>query len=121
MTFPGLNNLYDYPLVRPSPIYRQASRSYRCSVCGDKISKALYVEQDGRCDSCDEARNKLILRAFSGRSYDAPVVVGKEAGQQLGHIAGVEASRCQDCRAVVKFCKCRASLRYQFSEKEWRV
>lgn len=121
MTFPGLNNLYDYPIVNPSPVHAQRSQSYRCSVCAQKISKALYVDLDTRCKECDNARKKTIDRAFNGRKFDAPVMVGKEAGAALGHYSGVECSRCNLCRAPVNFCGCAKSVRYQFSAKEWRV
>ena len=117
--FQGLNRLYDYP-VAPSVVHTQRVASYRCPVCAKKISKALYVEQE-RCDECDEARTRTILRAFSGGGDNRPVTVNKEVGQQLGHVAGVETSRCAECRSVIGFCKCQADVRYQFSEKEWRV
>ena len=118
-SFSGLNRLYDYP-VAPSPVHTQRVASYRCPVCAKKISKALYVEQE-RCDECDEARTRTILRAFSGGGDNRPVTVNKEIGQQLGHVAGVETSRCAECRSPVNFCSCSKSVRYTHYEREWRT
>ena len=117
--FPGLNQLYDYPTVKSVGGY--VSNSYRCGVCGDKISRALYKGQDGRCNECEEARDRIILRAFSGRGDDSPVSVNREVGQQLGHVVGARVQRCQNCRAVLEWCGCAKSAKYKFYEKEWRV
>lgn len=119
--FTGLNQLYDYPQPKSVPTGRVVKPAYRCTVCANKIPMALYKGQDGRCNDCNEARNHSIEVGFMGRSSDAPITIRKEAGAQLGRLAGVEATRCEDCRAIKRFCKCDAEVKYQFARKEWRV
>jgi len=114
--------LYDTPKPRAVPTGKPASSSYRCTVCANIISGKMYRSQDGRCEECKSARDNQIKVAFMGRATDAPTPILKEAGAQLGRLATThDNARCSDCRAVIKFCKCDAEVRYQFDRKEWRV
>ena len=119
-SFSGLNKLYDYPTPRSVPTGAKRSSSYRCTVCANIMSGKLYRSQDGRCDECKSARDNQIEAGFMGRRTDAPIILRKEAGAQLGRLATVhDNARCGECRATIKFCKCNASVKYLFNRKEW--
>ena len=112
--------MYEFPKQKTVPS-GQVSNSYRCTVCGTKISFGIYDAQNGRCDECEAARIHTIEVGFMGRVTDTPVTIRKEAGSQLGRLAGVETTRCGECRAVKKFCRCGDSNLYQHREKDWKV